>query len=131
MGFWKNLREIIYKLDFFYTAELLRYREEPEYRTVFGGILSLSIIILLLVTFYNKVIDTLNKVIITSSLSATNYNNPPLYTISTMPGKMFMFGVEVWYHDLNQPLRYFDVVLTNVHYDSGEWNDNLSRYIPL
>lgn len=29
MGFLRNLKNVIYKLDFFYTAELLRYREEP------------------------------------------------------------------------------------------------------
>ena len=29
MGFWSNVKGVIYKLDFFYTAELLRYREEP------------------------------------------------------------------------------------------------------
>ena len=29
MGFLSNLKGVIYKLDFFYTAELLRYREEP------------------------------------------------------------------------------------------------------
>ena len=93
MGFLGNLKNVLYKMDFFYTAELLRYREEPEYRTLFGGFLSLSIILLLLVTFYNKVIDTFDKVIISSSVSAINANDPILYTISTMSGKPFMLGV--------------------------------------
>jgi hypothetical protein len=31
-----------------------------------------------------------------------------------------MFGVEVWHHNLNEGLRYFDVVLMNVFYSYGE-----------
>lgn len=58
MGFLGNIKGVLYKMDFFYTAELLRYREEPEYRTLFGGFMSLSIIILLLVTFYQKIFAT-------------------------------------------------------------------------
>lgn len=93
MGIWSGVKNVLYKLDFFYTAELLRYREEPEYRTLFGGFLSFSIILALLVTFYNKVIDTFEKVLISSSLSAINADDPTPYNISTMPGKPFMFGV--------------------------------------
>jgi hypothetical protein len=37
-----------------------------------------------LVTFYNKVIDTFEKVIISSSLSSINADDPISYTISTM-----------------------------------------------
>lgn len=131
MGFLSNIRGVIYKLDFFYTAELLRYREEPEYRTIFGGILSVSIILLLLVTFYNKVFDTFKKVIINSSVSATSYDDPRPYTISTMPGKPFMFGVEVWHHDLNSNPRYFDVNLLHAYLDTGEHNNNYTVDIPL
>ena len=93
MGCWGKVKNALYKMDFFYTAELLRYREEPEYRTLFGGFLSFSIIILLLVTFYSKVLDTFDKVIISSSLSAISADDPTAYNISTMPGKSFMFGV--------------------------------------
>lgn len=119
MGVWGKVKNMLYKLDFFYTAELLRFREEPEYRTIFGGVISLSIIILLLVTFYNKVIDTFQKVIISSSYSSVNANDPTSYTISTMPGMPFMLGVEIWHHNLNANPRYFDVVLTNVFYNVG------------
>ncbi len=131
MGFLSNIKGVLYKMDFFYTAELLRYREEPEYRTLFGGVLSLSIIILLLVTFYRKVIATFEKVIISSSFSSTNADDPVSYNISTMPGMPFMFGVEIWHHNLNVYPRYFDVVATNVFYDTGEPNDNFSIPVTL
>jgi hypothetical protein len=84
-----------------------------------GGVLSISIIILLLVTFYNKVIDTFDKVIINSSLSATSADDPTPYTVSTMPGKSFMFGVEIWHFDLNANPRYFDVNFLYGHLATG------------
>ena len=110
MGFCRGLRTVVYKLDFFYTAEVLRYREEPQSRTIFGGLLSITIIIILLTTFYSKVLNTFQKVIITSSLSVVNANDPVPYTVSTMPGHKFMFGVELWHHNLNDPnKRFFNV----------------------
>jgi hypothetical protein len=98
---------------------LLRYKEEPEYRTLLGGILSLSIIVALAVTFYNKVIDTLDMIIITSSSAATNADDPTPFLIQTLPTGPFMLGVEIWHHNLNSGARYFDVVLSNVVYATG------------
>lgn len=86
MGLWRNAKKVIYKMDFFFTAEVLRFKEEPEYKTFFGGILSIGIMILLLITFYGKVIDTLNKIIITSRTSITSADDPLPYNISTKPG---------------------------------------------
>ena len=59
--------------------------------------MSITIILLLLVTFYNKVIDTFGKIIISSSTSALSADDPVPYTISTMPGMPFMFGAELWH----------------------------------
>ncbi len=79
----KHFKNLLYKCDFFYSKELLRYKTEPEYRTLFGGVLSLLIIIVLLATFYNKLIDTMNKVIITSVSNSVNSAHPPSFTLST------------------------------------------------
>lgn len=126
MGFFRSLKNFVYKADFFYTTELLRYKEEPEYRTLLGGILSLGIIVALIATFYNKVVDTLNKVVITATGANTNAADPLPFNISTIPGSKFMFGVEIWHLDLNQDIRYFDVILTNKEFDTGEENVNKS-----
>ena len=45
MPFCKTLRELIMKLDFFPTTQLLCYRGENYYSTLTGGLLSLVIII--------------------------------------------------------------------------------------
>ena len=50
------------------------------------------IILLLLVAFYNKVIDTFGKIIISSAASSLSADDPKPYNISTMPGYPFMFG---------------------------------------
>jgi hypothetical protein len=64
--------------------------------------------------FYNKLIDCINEVSISSGSSRIISTNPTPYTISTYPEGNFMLGVEIWDHDLNGPLRYFDVVMTSV-----------------
>ena len=93
MKLFRGFKNFIYKSDFFYTTELLRYKKEPEYRTLFGGVLSLIIIIALIATFYNKLIDTLDKVIITSVSNNLNAADPDPYDISTFSDDHFMFGV--------------------------------------
>lgn len=93
---------------------------------------SISIIVLLLATFSNKVFSTFSKVIISSTTSITNADDPLPYNISTDVGEPFMMGVEIWELDLNnQNKRYFDVRLEQVVYDSGFYNANASTIVPL
>ena len=47
-----------------------------------------------------------------------------------MPGKSFMFGVEIWHYDLNSNPRYFDVNMVHGHLDTGH-HTNSSLNIPL
>jgi hypothetical protein len=90
-----------------------------------GGVLSISIIILLLVAFYNKVIDTFAKVVISSSLSVISADDPTPFTVSTMAGQPFMFGVEIWHQNLNsQTARYFDVRMVHAELHTGTYYDN-------
>ena len=79
MGFKKILKEAIFKLDFFVTAEVLRVNSEPDYKTLVGGITSITIIIVLLATFYNKIIDTLDKIVINSAFDSIHYDDPKRY----------------------------------------------------
>jgi hypothetical protein len=77
-----------------------------------GGIFSLAIMVLLITAFSNRIIDTFNKVIIMSSLSTSNANDPLPFTLNTTGKGPFMFAVEVLNFDLNGEERYFDVDLT-------------------
>ena len=127
------LKEFINKLDFFYTAEVLRVRSQPDYKTLLGGLTSIAIIVALLVSFYTKIIDTLDKILITSSLDATVYDDPTPFHLSTYDEGKFMFGVEIWKHDLNVGPRYFDVILRNTYYINGDpmIENNNTRNITL
>ena len=75
-----------------------------------GGLLSIGIIVAILVGFANMIIDTLNKNTLTTSFKTEKKANPTLTTLTASPEKMFMFGVEIWRHNLNAPIRHFDVV---------------------
>ena len=96
--------------DFFYSTQLLRFQKEGEYRTFTGGLLSIGIIVAIIVGFANMIMDTLNKGTITTSFKSEKNPNPTSTTMVASPDNMFMFGVEIWRHNLNAPTRYFDVV---------------------
>lgn len=93
MGLIGGIKELVYKVDLFDSGSLLRFKGEPEHKTILGGILSISVMVLLLAAFYNKIIDTLDKVLITSSSSINNVNDPTSFNISTRDNSPFMFGV--------------------------------------
>ena len=67
MKIGKGVRELLYKLDFFYEFNFLRYKDEADYNTITGGIVSLTIILLVAITFSDKVSQTIGKVNIQSS----------------------------------------------------------------
>jgi hypothetical protein len=79
----KNIKNFILKIDLFYSTKILRYHSEPEYRTLFGGITSIILIIGLVVMFYGKVLDCINKNNISATSNSIISVNPPKHTIST------------------------------------------------
>lgn len=86
------------------------------------------LILTLLIVFSNKVIDTLNMMEITSSISVEAVDDPNSVILSTKgeERRNFMFGVEIWHHNLNEGLRYFDINLVNTKLDYGIANEETS-----
>jgi hypothetical protein len=107
-----GIKEGIYKLDLFDSGSLLRVKGEPEHKTLLGGVVSLSVMLVLIAAFYNRIIDTLDKVLITSSSSTANAYDPPALNLTTVGTGHFMLGAEVFGHNLNEGSRLFDVLLT-------------------
>ncbi len=64
--------------------------------------------------------DTVRKVVINADKTNVNAADPTPFSISTYAEDNFMFGVEIWHHDLNTGKRYFDVVLTSKEFHTGE-----------
>lgn len=81
------------------------------------------ILIGLIVTFYGKLTDTVNKIVINSVSSNLNAADPTKYTISTFPEGKFMFGVQILSVDLSHGNLYFDVVLI-----SDSYNDENGKF---
>jgi hypothetical protein len=86
------LKGIIYKLDLLNSGSLLRIKGEPEHRTLIGGFISIALMIALMVAFSSKIIDTLNKVIITSMTSNTIANDPTPLNLTYSDSGTFMAG---------------------------------------
>jgi hypothetical protein len=89
----KILKETLYKTDFFASTELLRFRGDADNKTLTGGFVSLAMIIAILVTFASMIITTINKVMITASVTNTADSDPSPLTLSTYGDYPFMFGV--------------------------------------
>ncbi len=58
----KTLKEGIKAFDFFRHPATFRYGEEPEYESLTGGIVSIIMIIIFAIIFFNTVMETIKKV---------------------------------------------------------------------
>ena len=72
MPFIRRLGLIIRELDLFPNAQLLRYNGNPDYKTTMGGLISISVVAILIVLFFNMALKTATRQIITSSVSYGN-----------------------------------------------------------
>ena len=119
----------------FYSTELLRYQSNKDYRTVTGGIISLSIILMITLGFATMIIDTLNKTSINSTLNVKKSNNPSFYNIKADAKNMFMFGVKIQSINLALTLnlgsgpRYFDIVFKSFNVTNGQFAE--TKYFNL
>lgn len=105
----RMLKNTIEMGDFFYSTQMLRFQKEGEYRTLTGGILSIGIIITIVIGFTSMIGQTLNKSSFTTSLTVEKKPDPSATLMTASPDRMFMFGIEIWRHNLNEGKRYFDI----------------------
>lgn len=121
----KTLKSLIYKLDMFCSSELLRYNAESQYKTLTGGILSLAIVCVIAGGFFNMVLDTLDRVTITSSLITTKRSDPPLATLIPNSENMLMMGFSIqsidlsYLVDLNHGPQYFSLQMKMIQINFG------------
>lgn len=119
MTFLKVFKQLILKFDLMSSSSFLRVRGEAEHTTLLGGFISIALMVALLAIFYNKIIDTFDKIIISSTSTTKTSADPTPVTISTFENSTFMLGVQVSYHNLNDVTRAFDVVLSTTTYEYG------------
>lgn len=125
MGVISTVKGFIYSFDLLSSSTFLRIKGSSEHTTIVGGISSMTLIVLLVTLFYNKIIGTFNKDIISSSSLASHANNPLPFNFTTAD-RTFMLGVELWNVDLTSGPRYFDISLDNSLYRFGAYNSSSS-----
>lgn len=64
-----TMKFVVRKCDLFRTNSLLRYRDDPEYQSVTGGICSLTMLLVFAIVFTQTIIGTVNKTFINASRS--------------------------------------------------------------
>ena len=117
MKILETLKNVACSIDMFYSSEMLRYENKKEYKTITGGLVTISIVVMVIVGFANMISDTLNRTAITSSLNNEKSNNPPFYNLIANAENNFMFGINIqpmdvsFYVDLATGPRYFDIVM--------------------
>jgi len=117
MGYLNSIGHMIGEADLFYSSELLRFKGDTEYKTFTGGIISISLVAMVIAGFLSMISETLNKTAISSTLSEYKSSDPPFYNLTTDPKSNFMFGILIqpkdmsFNVDLNNGPRYFDVSL--------------------
>ena len=121
----KHLKKIVTSIDMFYSSQMLRYDNDTEYKTVTGGIITISIIILVTVGFASMISDTFNRTAITASLNIAKSNDPTFFDLKANKQNMFMFGFKLQSMDLSHIFnlasgtRYFDIIFRNINVTNG------------
>lgn len=82
MNPFRIFKTLIHNADFFSTTQLIRYQEEPEFKTFTGGIFSLAIVGVIAAIFFSMSIKTLNRESIFWSSQTIKQSEPDPITIS-------------------------------------------------
>ena len=115
------------KIDMFSTTELFRYKEETEYATCTGAILSLLIITVILLLVYQVLLHTINRSHVTWSQDTEKELIPSDLTMKL--GEM-KFGLAMSKQNFSDPKKsYVDVLLmARTGYSNGT---SSSEYLSL
>jgi hypothetical protein len=65
---FKRTKQVVTSCDLFSTTELLRYKENPEFKSANGGLCSLAVIVGFTIIFTQTILNTFSK----SSISSTS-----------------------------------------------------------
>ena len=121
--------KVFRNFDFFQTSKLLRYNKDAEYKSVTGGITSITVVIILCILFFNMGLRTIRKETVTSSTSTTNEIDPSEMTLTMGPGGNTMIGIFSREVNFSAVPKLFDVTLTQKYFEYSSFLN--SSAIPL
>ena len=96
---------------------MLRYNGDSQYRTFTGGILSMTVVFVVIAGFFNMICETINRTAIESNLNVVTSSSPSAFNLTTSPANMFMFAVQIqsqdvqFNYDIGGDRRYFDLAI--------------------
>ena len=105
------------RLDLFPASQFIRYRKETEFKTAFGGFMSMVIIAVMVALFTNMSLQTLSKSLITASMAYEIEADPSEVSFKAGKAGGFMFEIYMGGVNLsNSSFRAFDVNLYEATY---------------
>ena len=102
---------MIRELDLFPNAQLLRYNGNPDYKTTMGGLISISVITILVILFFNMGIKTATKQLVTATVSSQNEGNPSETKLTMGPQGDMMFAVSFFNFNHSELVKMYDVAI--------------------
>lgn len=125
------LQSVFRKFDLFPATQFLRYKEEGDYKTATGGFVSIAIMIIFVILFYNLGTQTINREIINGSISYNIEVEPQPLSIKFTENSDFMFSVGINGLNLSDSsIKYFNITLKQ-HFYSPIMKDTNVTTIPL
>lgn len=118
MSICKFVKRTLRKLDIFGSSQFLRYKEEPRFGSLTGGIATIILIVLFAILFWNQFIHTIQKQNITADDSLAKEANPSPLSVG-LNDTYFIFGVGIQGVNLSQNVRYFDFTLQAQTYSTN------------
>lgn len=103
-------KRLVKFFDMFSTPNMLRFENEPEYKSMSGACVSLSLIFVFLIIFTNTVISTFNYTNITSTVTQGEETEPSFFSTLNTP---FLFAIGLTNINLNDPnTKYFNILFS-------------------
>lgn len=120
MAALNTAKKIFRSFDLFSTSQFLRFEGEGEYKTASGGICSLMVIVVFMTLFMSTAIQTINMQIISWTSTSTLEFDPAETNITiSPPDNPFMFAVKMLGVNLNDNVRFFDIVMVDRNFKNG------------
>ena len=123
----KPFKRLLRYSDLFCSNEMLRYNNTTQYKTITGGIISITLIIAIISGFYQMILNCVQKTSINYTLQIKKTNDPPRMNLIAGKNK-FMIGVSISdlkstkFYDLINGSQIFDIQATVLRNNFGNFS---------
>ena len=123
----KCFSQMIREFDLFPNPQFLRYNGGSDYKTTMGGLISMSVLAILVILFFNMAVRTATKQIITSKVSISHEEDPSETKLKMGPSGDMMFAVSFYGNNYSDISNAFSVTLEEENYTTGYIISNITR----